>query len=98
MTTDTPITRAARRMAQIESGTDCFDQLDEGEQERLRDVVRGVLEAVRKPSEAMCLAGADKTVSFAQHGIVHVSTGPSEPKVGAGQMFEAMIDAALAEG
>lgn len=57
--TDTPITRAARRMAQIESGTDCFDQLDDGEQERLREVVRGVLQAVWEPSDSMIQAAQD---------------------------------------
>lgn len=56
--TDTPITRAARRMALIESGTDCFDQLDEAMQERLRESVRAVLEAVREPAEASIEAGA----------------------------------------
>lgn len=65
---------------------------------KMRAVVRAVLEAISHPSEAMMVAGAGHTTSFAQPGIVRISTDPSEPKVGAGKIFSAMIDAALEEG
>lgn len=46
-----PVERAARALARHESGTDCYDGLDEAMQQTLQESVRVVLEAVREPSE-----------------------------------------------
>jgi len=47
--TDTPIVRAARALARHESGTDCYDSLDEAMQQTLQDSVRVVLESQWQP-------------------------------------------------
>lgn len=57
---------------------------------KTESIARAVLEAIREPSEGMCVAGGEN--------IVH-SDGQTEPDTDAAKsVWQAMIDAALSEG
>lgn len=58
----TPLRNAARALVFKESGTDSFDALSDGSQERVLVSAAATLLAVRKPSERMLRAA--KTVEF----------------------------------
>ncbi|MBO9723942.1 MAG: hypothetical protein J7530_06170 [Novosphingobium sp.] len=79
------IERAARALAESESGHDAWRQLDPELREELKENVRAVIRAMREPTLRMCMAG---------HELFGHACGPtdSEDAHGAGQ---AMIDAAL---
>ena len=78
------IERAAKALAQAQSGVDVYDALDEGMQETLKENARAVLEAVREPSEGMARAM-----------LANVPEGSDPGAFGAA--WYGMIDAALAE-
>jgi hypothetical protein len=49
----TPLEKAARALAKVQSGTDEWDAYDQAFQETLIEAVRAVLQAIREPSEGM---------------------------------------------
>lgn len=60
-----PVERAARALARHESGTDCYDGLDEAQQQTLQESVRVVLEALQEPADLEDLAVSfDPTASW----------------------------------
>jgi hypothetical protein len=58
-----PLERAARALAEAESGEDRFDDFDEEFQETFRAAARAVLVAVKEPSKTMCEVGANWLIS-----------------------------------
>lgn len=81
------IEAGARALALAQSGVDEFDALDEGFRETLRENVRAVLRAIREPTDHMLISGR---APLPEH---------DEPLLeDAENCWQAMIDAALAEG
>lgn len=87
----TLINRAARALCVKESGTDCFDSLDEPAQHNLMERVRVVLEAAREPDGLMEEAGAE-IVRY-----VHSEESEAAFEDDAANVWRAMLDAAMAE-
>lgn len=79
------IERAARALAESESGHDVWRGLDAELRDELKENVRAVLKAIRVPTLCMCIAGHEH---LEQEG----GLGDSE---GVQDTWQAMIDAAL---
>ncbi len=80
------IERAARALAKSESGSDDWDGLDEGVQQKLLANVRAVIEALREPSPEMI---EDLLLTEAGGGIDTLKVSDT---------WQVMIDALLAGG
>lgn len=95
----TILTRAARALCKAQSGVDVFDDLEPEAQEAAREHVRAVLEAMRKPDEAMLDAGG-YLCSSAENTIRWSVINREDRKLSEGyatEVYQAMIDAALAD-
>lgn len=53
-----PIERAARALSRHERGTDCYDGLDEAQQQTLQESVMVVMQSFQQPDRMMTEAGA----------------------------------------
>ena len=67
------IERAARALAESASGHDDWDSLDIQHQETIKRDIRAIFHAIREPTDAMALAGAEviRTVGAAEAGRGH---------------------------
>ena len=91
---------AARALVLAQSGVDCFDDLEPEAQESAREHVRAVLRAIREPSAAMAGAGEDAGDTAAYPLTSGDDSYDAEAALGhygALAVWQAMIDAALAE-
>lgn len=84
-----PVERAARALARHESGTDCYDGLDEAQQQTLQDSVRVVMDTFREPDRMMTEAGAEIVRN------VHSEESGAAFEDDAANVWRVMIEAAL---
>ena len=84
----TPLEKAARAMVKVESGEDCYDALDEAQQQAATEAFKAGLLAMRDPDPVMAAAGAQVVRK------VHSEDGHEAFEGDAANVWRAMIDAA----
>jgi hypothetical protein len=92
----TPLEKAARALAKVQSGTDEWDAYDQAFQETLIEAVRAVLQAIREPSEVMVEAGAVDVYSQTYADHMESEVREDDRRIAQNVWCE-MIDAALTE-